>query len=118
HVAYDAVTGNITAGIGAVGADAPILIGTFTGGTVYDLWNTDADDDLLLVSLFIRSQDLGIAGAPLSSGSSNAVFSDLRVISGNAIAVPEPSSLACLSVIAIAGCVRRTRHGPLARCDH
>ena len=96
HVAYDATSGDITVGTGTVGANAPTATSTLAGSAVYDFWNTDADDDLLLVSLFLRSED--DAGSALALGSTTAVFSDLRVVSGSPVQVPEPSSLALLGL--------------------
>ncbi|MEM6366357.1 MAG: hypothetical protein AAF745_18155 [Planctomycetota bacterium] len=106
HMSYDAITGDIVAGIGATGAGSPLLAGTLTGASIYELLNSDADSDLLLVSFFIRSQDLGLVGPPLSSGTSTAVFSNFRVVSGNPVAIPEPTLLG-LSVLAGIGFIAR-----------
>ncbi|MEM1013622.1 MAG: PEP-CTERM sorting domain-containing protein [Planctomycetota bacterium] len=96
HISYSASTGDIVVGTGTVGASAPSQSATFDGATVYDLWNADGDDDLLVVSLFLRS--VGAFTPALTSGSTTAVFSDLRVISGTPVAIPEPTSLAMLAV--------------------
>ncbi|MCG8509138.1 MAG: PEP-CTERM sorting domain-containing protein [Rhodospirillales bacterium] len=96
HVIYDAVSGDITVGTGGTGADVPTAIATFVGSSVYDLWNADGDDDLLLAALFIRSDDT--AGAAFTSGTATAIFSNLRVTGGSPVAVPEPASLALLGL--------------------
>ena len=97
-VEYDAVTGDILVGTGVVGSSTAgaVTFAVLPGADVYDLWNADGDDDLLLASFFLRSQD-GIAPA-LTSGSTTAVFSNFRVFEGSAVEVPEPSSLALLSL--------------------
>lgn len=96
HVSYDATSGDITVGVAGVGANAPTTSWVLTGATLYDFWNADGDDDLLLVSLFLRS-DAGF-GTPLTTGDTTAVFSDVRVITGSPVNVPEPTSLALLGL--------------------
>ncbi|MGB0766485.1 MAG: PEP-CTERM sorting domain-containing protein [Phycisphaeraceae bacterium] len=96
HLSYDANTGNITVGTGTVGGNAPTASATLTGATVYGLWNADNNDDLLLVSVFLRSQG-GFLPA-LTTGSTTAVFTDFRVTSGSAVNIPEPTSLTLLGI--------------------
>lgn len=96
HVLFDATTREITLGIGSAGANTPFASRTLAAGDVYDLWNTDGDNDLLLVSLFLRSDDS--FGPELTSGTTQAIFSNVRVTGGSPVAVPEPSSLALLGI--------------------
>jgi hypothetical protein len=83
---YDGTTGNITLGwadaVGALSAD--VTDSTYTGSVISDNWA----DTPLLVSVFMRSDATG--GSAWTSGTAEGVFSDLRVISGSPIAIPEP----------------------------
>lgn len=85
---YDGTNGNITLGwadaVDSLSASVPDI--TFTGSTVSDNWNNEP----LLVSIFMRSDATG--GSAWTSGTAEGVFSNLRVISGSPIVVPEPSS--------------------------
>lgn len=83
-VTYDAGTGNITVGVGALGAAAPTTTTTFAG--IQNTWN----GDLLLASFFLRSESSLMD--PWTSGTSDAVFSNFRVLTGQAIEVPTPGA--------------------------
>ena len=82
---YDAATGNIELGVSTNGDD--IAEGSFLFNGLQNDWN----DSALLVSFFIRSDD--VLANPWQSGLSNTVVTDFHVISGSAMAVvPEPQS--------------------------
>jgi hypothetical protein len=86
---YDAATGNIELGVSTNGDDIA------EGMLLFDGLQNDWTDSPLLVSFFIRSDD--ILGNEWQSGLSNTVVTDFHVISGSAIAVvPEPQSAAFL----------------------
>ena len=89
-VSYDAVTGTITAGASQTpGAAAPAATGNFD--MLQDQWN----DENLLASFFIRSGPL----VPWSGGNGEAVFSNFRVLEGEAIRIPAPSAVAVFGLL-------------------
>lgn len=104
-VEYDAGTGDIIVGSSAVqGAASPTFSHTFLAAQVQSQWGGDD----LLASVFLRS------GAPLfnplASGTVNAVFSNFEVLSGAALAAPEPASILLLGgLLPLAGVRRRRR---------
>lgn len=103
-VEYQASTGDVIFGAAPIlDANAPTVTDRFDG-----IQNDWGDDDLM-VSFFIRSDDPLLAPA-WSGGEAQAVFANFRVLSGNAVAIPEPSMFAaCLvAVCAILMCRRRS----------
>lgn len=102
-VEYDSASGDVLFGINATsGSAAPSHQGSFSG--IQHQWN----DDDLLVSFFLRSDQVSILG-PLSSGSVEAVFSNFEVLEGTPIAaVPLPASVWLLgTLLSLAGLFRR-----------
>ncbi len=92
-VSYDAATGNVTVGVSTNGDDLPEKSGVFN--SIQNSW----DNELLLVSFFARG-DNGLS--PWTSGTADAVFSNLHVISGTPTSiVPEPSTLLLFGLGAI-----------------
>jgi len=92
-VSYDAATGNVTVGVSTNGDDLP------EGSVVFNNIQNSWDNERLFVSFFARG-DNGVFG--WTSGTANAVFSDLHVISGAPTSiVPEPSTLLMLGLGAI-----------------
>jgi hypothetical protein len=100
-VGYNALTGDVILGASqSAGASSPIATTTHAG------IQNDWDDDGLLVSLFLRSQAVPLPLLPdllpWQGGDADAIFSNLRVLSGTprevgaATGVPLPSSLALL----------------------
>lgn len=99
---YEAATGNVTVGAN----DSPGATTGFATTTFLAIQNQWAQEDLLL-SFFIRSDDtLGTAWQ--GGGRARATFSNFRVLEGEAITIPEPTS-ALLLVTAGAGLLRRRR---------
>jgi hypothetical protein len=109
HVAFDGLAKTITVGLGSTGANSPDAPAPTLPASVYNLWNTDADDDLLLASFFLRSDDTDPFSAALTTGSVAAVFSDFRVTSGTAVAVPEPATALLLAGLPMLVARRRRR---------
>lgn len=104
-VSFEQATGNVTVGLaptlGATFADANTLKATYAG--IQQTW---AGDDLL-ASFFLRSDTAPIfAPDAWAGGDATAVFSNLRVLEGTALAVPEPTSVWVLLGLA-AGLVGR-----------
>ncbi|MEN0110589.1 MAG: PEP-CTERM sorting domain-containing protein [Planctomycetota bacterium] len=111
-LAYQASTGDVTVGVvpgalpGLVSAIPPI---TEVISGVQNQWN----DRPLLLSFFLRSQTVSlttpIAGTvpAMSAGVVDAVFSDLRVLSGTPIRIPEPTAALLVSLALGAGFSRR-----------
>lgn len=98
-VIYTAASGNVTVGASQTqGAAAP----SGTTATYAGIENNWASGDLL-ASFFLRSQGW-------TSGTSQAVFSNFRVLEGTAVAVPEPGSA---SLVFLGGLLflRRVRQG-------
>ncbi|MEM6469175.1 MAG: hypothetical protein AAF802_06365 [Planctomycetota bacterium] len=95
-VSYDASSGDITLGAGGVGDSAPSSTGTFDG--LQNNWN----DEGLLASFFIRSQ-------PWAGGSADGIFTNSRVLSGSATAIPEPNVFFSVAALAIGGVLKRRR---------
>ena len=99
-VSYDSASGDITAGFsGTPGAATPDTTSVIAG--IQDQW----DDEPLLVSFFLRSQEFSLAPTlpsvpPLSGTSVTAVFSNFEVLSGTPVPViPEPAAI----VLALCG---------------
>ena len=105
-VSYDAATGDVSVGVSTNGDDTPEGFGVFS--QIQNSW----DNEKMLVSFFARG-DNGFF--QWTSGTANAIFSDLHVISGapESIAptsvVPEPSALLLLGSGAIGLIVRGRR---------
>lgn len=99
-LSYSAGTGNVQVGVSTNGDDTPEGTATFNG--IQNSWNNEP----LLTAFFLRS-DSSLSSA-WTAGAASAVFSDFHVISGTPIAVPEPSSIALLTVaVGILVCLRR-----------
>lgn len=94
-VRYDSATGDVSVGVNATqGTPAPGVFKTLAG--IQKQW----DDEPLLVSFFLRSQELSPFPA-LSSGQVDAYFRNFEVLSGSPIAiVPEPTT-AVLATLAL-----------------
>jgi hypothetical protein len=105
-VAYDAASGDISLGAApTMGAAAPTVVGTYSN--IQNQWN-DGD---LLVAFFLRS---GPGFAWSGGGQGQAVFSNVRVLQGSPIAVPEPhlGGMLCLLAGSL-GCLQRSRRQPI-----
>ena len=109
---FDAATGSVTLGIGAAGAVAPAFSNVYVG--IQDMWDPAMlDDKLLLASFFLRSDD--VLFTPWQSGSSQAIFSNFRILEGEAVrisqesAVPEPGT-GSLALLALAFGLSRRRY--------
>ena len=101
-VSYEASSGDIVLGAStSTGAAAPTVSGTYAG--IQNQWN----DEDLLASFFVRSD--GPAGGEWLGGDASAVFSNFRVLSGSAVAIPEPSSLVALTLLGSYIACRRRR---------
>lgn len=104
-VAYQASSGDVIVGATAApGAAAPTLSYTYAG--IQNQWSGDG----LMPSFFIRSD----APATLSTwggGNADAVFSNFRVLNGNPVAIPEPSTAVASLFLVPALICRRTRTG-------
>lgn len=101
-VSYEAASGDILLGAAAMtDAATPTVTGTYSG--IQNQWN----DEALLASFFIRSD--GPAGAQWLGGDADAVFSNFRVLSGSAVAIPEPSCALVLGMVGVLATVRRRR---------
>ncbi|QDU53849.1 PEP-CTERM sorting domain-containing protein [Aeoliella mucimassa] len=91
-VDYTASTGDIAYGYSDTpGASSFSVLGTFAARQ--QEWN----DQPLLASFFLRSQDGSPVSGPLESGTLTAVFSNFEVLAGNATSVPEPASMVLLA---------------------
>ena len=104
-VAYAANTGSVTASFSPLpGINTP---GSGAAATTFIGLQNNWDDEGLILSFFLRSQNL--SGNPTwTAGDATAVFSNLRVISGTPVAVPEPTSAAIL-LASSAGLMLRRR---------
>ncbi|MEL6108080.1 MAG: PEP-CTERM sorting domain-containing protein [Planctomycetota bacterium] len=101
-VSYEAASGDVLLGAATTtGAASPTVAGTYSG--IQNQWNNEA----LLASFFIRSD--GPAGAQWLGGDADAVFSNFRVLSGSAVAIPEPSSSVALGLVGVWVLIRRRR---------
>ncbi|MEM1423910.1 MAG: hypothetical protein AAGH64_07885, partial [Planctomycetota bacterium] len=110
HVSYNALTGDITVGVGSTGADAPSpgATATFAGADVANRWNGDD----LLASFFIRSDTVtvpifGTFSTPWTDGGAEVEFSSLRVVEGAAFEVPAPAGALVFAGAVLAGRRRR-----------
>ena len=90
---YQASSGNVIVGASqSTGASLPDSTDLFPG--IQRKWN----DENLLVSLFIRSDAIPPLLPHWQSGQADAVFSNLRVLTGSPTAIPEPGrSIALLA---------------------
>ncbi|MEO1527402.1 MAG: hypothetical protein AAFX06_18385 [Planctomycetota bacterium] len=101
-VSYEAASGDILLGAAtSTGAAAPTVTGTYSG--IQNQWN----DEALLASFFIRSD--GPAGGQWLGGDADAVFSNFRILSGSAVAVPEPSAVGVIALFGTTLAMRRRR---------
>ncbi|MEM0924844.1 MAG: hypothetical protein AAGJ83_02285 [Planctomycetota bacterium] len=100
-VEYDASNGDITLGAGAVGANVASASGTL------DNFQNGWNDEGLVASFFIRSDGF-LNGQRWNGGTADAVFSNFRVLSGSATAIPEPCS--CFVLCGLTG-IFLTRRG-------
>lgn len=106
-ISYQESSGNISVGIGAAGSNIATEEITFSG--LQNDWGLIGGDQGLIVSFFARGGNDGL-GTNFSSGTATGVFSNLRVISGDPTAVPEPALFAPLiALAAIAGVWFRRR---------
>ena len=105
-VSYDQATGDVGFGVSSTKmAAAPDASGSFSG---VDLDTWQGDD--LLVSFFMRSQDIPIPVTPgWQGGTATGVFTNFRVLSGSPVSVPEPSGGAILASIAGISVLRRKK---------
>ncbi len=103
-VSYEASSGNVLVGAsGIASASAPQTSGVFAA--IQNQWQ----DEDLMASFFLRSQSQSGLPAWQGGGTADAVFSNFRILSGNAIAVPEPSGMLAVSLAAALACLRRPR---------
>ncbi|WP_145384615.1 hypothetical protein [Stieleria neptunia] len=104
-VAYEASSGDVVVGAAtAPDAAAPTVSHTYAG--IQNQWSGDD----LMASFFIRSD----AQTPLtawSGGNADAVFSNFRVLNGNPVAIPEPSTAVASLLLVPMLIGRRTRTG-------
>jgi hypothetical protein len=94
-VRYDSLSGDVTTGISTVlGSLVPEETQTFPG--IQNNW----DDRQLFVSFFLRSDSVNLIG-PLEGGTLTATFSNMEVLAGTPLGVPEPGAIALLLVSGI-----------------
>lgn len=99
-VSYDALTGDVALGASTTpGAEAAAVAGTYSG-----IQNDWAGGDLL-ASFFIRS---GPIEAWSGGGTAEAVFSNLRILEGEAMPVPVPGAPGVIA-LGVLGVGRRRR---------
>lgn len=89
-VSYESSSGTVNVGTGAKGAMSPTSTTFFAG--VANQWNGSD----LFPSVFLRSDD--VLGQGWTSGTAAVEFSNFRILSGTAVAVPEPGG--CLILVA------------------
>lgn len=104
-VDYDGVSREFSVGVGAAGAAAPSH-----APVVASVLQSDWNDKPLLVSFFLRSQEIPLLLlSELTSGDVTAVFSNFEVLSGTPIQVPEPGALVATVLALVASRLSR-RH--------
>lgn len=93
-VAYDSNSGDVSVGASSTkGASTPSH--TFTMSAIQNGWN----EAHLLGSFFLRAETIPGVASGWSSGTADAVFSNFRVLEGEALAVvPEPSGFALVTM--------------------
>ncbi|NLE39368.1 MAG: PEP-CTERM sorting domain-containing protein [Pirellulaceae bacterium] len=101
---YHAASGDVTLGVGGVGAVTPTATATYAG--IANQWN----GDWLFPAFFLRSD--AVLGQAWTSGGADARFRNFRVISGESVAVPEPGTLAMLALGGMSLAFARRRCGP------
>jgi hypothetical protein len=96
-IGYEAASGDFILGASQTAGDAaPSATTTFEN--LQNMWNGDD----LLASFFIRSEAIPfLAPNGWTGGDGTAVFSNFRVLEGAPQAIPEPSSTALISLLAI-----------------
>lgn len=99
-VDYQAATGDVMVGISVDGDDVAEEWVTYSN--LQDSW----DDEGLLVSFFARG-DNGLTN--WGGGTADAIFTDFHVITGSATAVPEPSTVCIVAMLAGGIALRRRR---------
>ena len=103
-VEYEATSGSVIVGAAPVtSAAAPTLSDDFDG--IQKEWAGGN----LMTSFFIRS-DEPTPGTSWSGGNADAVFSNFRVLSGNPVAIPEPTGLGLLATLGIIATTTRRRN--------
>ncbi|MEL6329200.1 MAG: hypothetical protein AAFR38_06025 [Planctomycetota bacterium] len=83
YVSYDAVSGDLVVGWGALGSVAPTSVATIPAASAVGAW-TGVD---LLATFFIRSDQVeapivGVVSTPWSGGTGEVRFDNLRLVSG------------------------------------
>lgn len=102
-VEYTAASGDVTVGAAtSQGAAAPAVFDDFVG--IGNQWSGGN----LIASFFIRSDEPPM-GTAWNSGNADAVFTNFRILSGNAVAIPEPSTAIGSCVLVCLLLSRRTR---------
>ncbi|WP_230627447.1 PEP-CTERM sorting domain-containing protein [Roseiconus lacunae] len=102
-VSFHAPNGDITVGA-ATTKGATMADDSTTFSSLQQQWNGDN----LMVSFFMRSDQQSILQS-WQGGQSEAAFSNFRVLSGAAVAIPEPSALILLSSLTGGFLLRRRR---------
>lgn len=104
---YDSMAGTIELGANAIPGSPTADPGL---SAIANAIPTQWDGEPLLVSFFLRSDNL-ILFSPLTSGTVTAVFSNLEVLEGTPIMVPEPTA----AILALLASWRFTRRLPRRR---
>ncbi|MCR9291493.1 MAG: PEP-CTERM sorting domain-containing protein [bacterium] len=109
-VSYQASSGNVQVGAsGITNANAPQTSGVFAA--IQNQWQGED----LLASFFLRSESQNGLPAWQGGGTADAVFSNFRILSGNAIAVPEPSGMLAVGLAMVMAFTRRPRRSYASR---